>query len=71
MAHDRKLSNHCLADHKSESDKEHRPPFTPIWLLRMPFIYVDRLMHFTGVRGAVWRLLGVTRSSKNPNVCNI
>jgi hypothetical protein len=28
-------------------------------------------MHFTGVRGSVWRALGVNRSSKNPNICNI
>tara|TARA_Y100000310_G_scaffold306503_1_gene347702 strand:+ start:3140 stop:3265 length:126 start_codon:yes stop_codon:yes gene_type:complete len=34
-------------------------------------LFVDRKMHFTGVRGAAWRILGVDRSLKNPNICNI
>jgi hypothetical protein len=30
----------------------------------------DRTMHFTGLRGGLWRALGVGRSVKNPNLCN-
>ena len=65
-----KLSDYCLADHLQFDDGP-RPRFTPVWLLRIPWLLADHKMHFTGLRGAMWRLLGVDRSVKNPNLCNI
>ena len=69
-----RLSDHCvLEDYEGD-------PFPPAelplkWKLRFPFaaplILLDSKMHFTGGRGMLWRLLGVRRSSKNPNVCNV
>ena len=31
----------------------------------------DRKMHFTGLRGWLWRMLGVDRSVENPNLCDL
>ena len=65
------LSDYCLVDHL-KSDDGPSPRITPVWVLRMPFfLLLDRKMHFTGLRGAIWRILGVGRSVKNPNLCNI
>ena len=70
------LSDHCVIDHfdRTVDDPPWRSP-PPGWLLRLPFLlpllFVDRKMHFTGFRGGIWRLLGVDRSYKNPNMCNV
>jgi hypothetical protein len=32
---------------------------------------LDRKAHFDGWRGGTWRLLGVNRSEKNPNLCDV
>lgn len=69
MSDDVKISDYCLVDHLSFPGP--RPPFTPIWILRMGLMYADKMMHFTGVRGAIWRVLGIERGSKNPNICTI
>lgn len=66
------LSDHCVVDHTQKlPDAEEQIPFGP----KLPFLLgmfaIDRVMHFTGVRGALWRVLGVDRSPKNPNVCNV
>ena len=63
------LSDYCLVNHFAEGVE--REPFTPIWLLRIPLGYIDRKFHFTELFGGIWRLLGVNRSPKNPNICNI
>ena len=62
------LSDHCLVDHMGEKSQT---PNTPVWIARNKLLLVDKLMHFTGIRGATWRSLGVTRSPRNPNVCNL
>ena len=69
-----KLSNHCLIDHFvkiGDPEYDAMPGHTPIWFLRGFLMYLDRKMYFTGFRGALWRILGVDRSPKNPNLCNI
>lgn len=66
------LSDHCMVDHKeANSAGEEKHPLTPLWIIREAFYMIDRVMHFNGVRGTIWRTLGVDRSSKNPNICNI
>ena len=66
-----KLSDYCVIDHWQHLEGETKPPLTPVWLSRLALILLDRKMHFTGLRGGMWRLLGVDRSFKNPNICNI
>ncbi len=70
MAHDVKLSDHCLVNHFVDS-KADLPVAGAHMRLVKPFNWIDRKMHFTGLRGGIWRLLGVDRSHKNPNICNI
>ena len=66
------LSNHCVISHFEVIRLGGpKPPFTPSTLLRLSLLSLDRKMHFTGLRGGIWRLLGVGRSLKNPNLCNI
>ena len=64
-----RLSDYCLADHTSPDAPRAR--FKPVWYLAGPLFRLDPRTHFTGLRGAAWRLFGITRSSKNPNVCTI
>jgi len=68
-----KLSDHCLVDHLVHPPHPDAPrtKFWPGMLLAVPFYLIDRKMHFTGLRGGIWRLLGVDRSFKNPNICNV
>ena len=69
-----KLSDHCIINHFEKVEGQSSLPPRNL-LLRAPFLIgfmlFDRLQHFTGVRGALWRFLGVNRSAKNPNICNI
>lgn len=70
------FSDFCVIDHLSEEGREVPTDFgpiwlRPIWLFRFALYFLDTKMHFTGFRGGVWRFLGVDRSSKNPNICNI
>ena len=69
-ATDSKLSDHCLIDHFEEIEVLH-DKITPRKLVLLPVLLLDRKMHFTGFRGGIWRALGVDRSHKNPNVCNM
>ena len=72
MSESIKLSEYCLIDHPGFREATgYRPPSTPLWLLRTALMALDKKMHFTGLRGGVWRVLGVDRSGKNPNLCNI
>lgn len=69
--HDHQLSDCCLVDHIEWLRKDgQRPKMSPKATLQFALLCVDRNMHFTGVRGAIWRFLGVDRSLKNPNLCN-
>ena len=65
------LSEYCIIDHF----KDHSVPGPPVQWWRMAlwvaYYLLDRKMHFTGLRGGLWRVLGVDRSAKNPNICNI
>ncbi len=71
MSHEH-LSDRCIVDHvdwiRKGGPKPKMSPQSMLWLI---LLCLDRKMHFTGVRGAIWRLLGVDRSLKNPNLCNI
>lgn len=70
--HEEGLSDHCLVDHSIEdAPGAPRTHITPRLALGLPFMFIDRKMHFTGIRGRIWRLFGVGRSDKNPNVCNV
>lgn len=73
MSENIKLSDYCLVDHfvSSPNPDAPRERFWPGKLLGIPFYLFDRKMHFTGFRGGIWRMLGVDRSPKNPNICNI
>lgn len=69
MSQELRLSSYCLADHR-------KLKVTPLKVLgRMalafPMYLIDLRTHFTGIRGALWHLFGVTRSERNPNVCNL
>ena len=61
------LSDYCLMDHL---DPIVRPSYGRAWPVWKVLLTVDRLMHFTGPRSWIWKLMGIGRSSKNPNVCN-
>ena len=74
MPEEFKLSDHCLVDHLEKVDEGPDAPrvkFRSSFLLAIPFYLIDRKMHFTGLRGGIWRLLGIDRSDKNPNICNV
>ena len=65
------LSDHCLIDHREWLRQGGpKPKLTPLSLMWMTLLVADRKMHFTGLRGGLWRLLGIDRSLKNPNLCN-
>lgn len=64
------LSNHCLSDHSAGPPEGEKMPMTPVWIMRFALLKLDKIMHFTGLWGLAWRLVGVNRSPKNPNVCN-
>ena len=71
MSTEFKLSEYCLVDHQEAArGGMPTPRRTPKAMLFKSMLSVDRKMHFTGLRGAAWRLLGVNRSIKNPNICN-
>lgn len=70
MSQQLRLAPYCLADHRKP---KRLPPLKIIARtgLASPMYLVDLKTHFTGVRGALWRLFGVTRSGRNPNICNL
>ena len=64
------LSDYCIIDHFDDTV----PGVAVKWwrmALVLAYYVLDRRMHFTGLRGGLWRVLGVNRSAKNPNICNI
>lgn len=74
MARERKHSDYCLIDHfglPPEAIEEMSPePFRWATPFRVALAKVDRKFHFVGWRGCLWRLLGTSRSVKNPNICD-
>lgn len=68
MSTEFELSDHCIVDHWEWLRSGGEVKVSPLVLL---WISLDRKMHFTGIRGAIWRLLGVDRAVKNPNICNV
>ena len=66
------LSAHCMVDHRNalgtSITKYQFNAQTGLWRI-MLFIY--RKAHFIGLRGGIWRVLGVDRSEKNPSLCNV
>ena len=74
MVKKRRLSDYCLIDHFGLPPEaiEEMPtePFRGITPLRFALAKIDRKFHFVGVRGCLWRILGTSRSVKNPNICN-
>ena len=72
MHDDHELSDHCLIDHREAlSLGVIKPRLTPVAIMARALLLADRKMHFTGLRGGIWRLLGIDRALKNPNICNI
>ena len=69
-----KLSAYCLIDHfglPPEAVEEMLPEaFRIVTPLRFALAKIDRKFHFVGLQGYLWRLLGTSRSVKNPNICN-
>lgn len=66
------LSDHCLIDHRESLRLGGpKPKLTPLTLMRYAMLFADRKMHFIGLRGGLWRLLGIDRALKNPNLCNV
>ena len=61
------LSDHCIIDHFAAL--RHMGPVTVPRAIRW-WLLLDRKMYFTGLRGRIWRFLGVDRAVKNPNICN-
>ena len=73
MAKEGKLSDYCLIDHfglPPEALEEMPEPFRMVTPLRYALAKIDRKFHFVGLQGCLWRLLGTSRSVKNPNICN-
>lgn len=65
------LSDHCLVDHREWARQGGAlPPLTLRSFLWFSLLRIDGKMHFTGLRGHIWRVLGITRALKNPNLCN-
>ena len=66
------LSDYCIIDHWNTRHHEAGERITPLQIVRIiVYMVVDRKMHFTGLRGGLWKLLGIDRSTKNPNICNM
>lgn len=63
-------SPHCLIDRPTHllAFRYRHPVVT---LLLRALLRLDPKMHFTGPAGMSWRLLGVERSTKNPNMCTL
>ena len=71
MSDQPQLSDHCLVDHVEWIRQGGpKPKLTPLTITWRALMLADRKMHFTGLRGGLWRLLGIDRSLKNPNLCN-
>jgi hypothetical protein len=61
--HDHELSDTCIIGHvvwlRGGAPVHKVSPQSVLW---RALLTLDRKMHFTGVRGAIWRVLGVNRS---------
>lgn len=65
-----RVSDHCLIDQPTHLLAfEYKGPVVAR-VLRLLY-RADPRMHFTGPFGLAWRAFGVTRSTKNPNMCTL
>ena len=71
MSHQHNLSDHCLINHFEKVEGKPRESFHPKMLVGLPLLFLDRKMHFNGLRGGIWRAIGVNRSPSNPNICTL
>jgi len=46
-------------------------PFNAQTVLWCIMLCIDHNTHFISLRGGIWHVLGVDRSEKNPNLCNV
>jgi len=66
------LSDHCLVDHRNALGTGMvEYPFSAQTVLWRAMLRLGRKAHFVGLRGSAWRVLGVNRSEKNPNLCDV
>lgn len=67
------LSNYCIIDHQDDelNSMSGKEPLSVSKMVKMPLYAIDPRTHFTGLRGGMWRMIGVGRSFKNPNVCDM
>ena len=66
------LSDYCLIDHpEALGTGLVGYPFTAKNFMWRAMLRMDPKAHFVGLRGGIWRMLGVDRSEKNPNLCNV
>ncbi|MBI2965539.1 MAG: hypothetical protein HYY34_04970 [Chloroflexi bacterium] len=70
MAIIRPISDHCLIDKPTHMLAFSRR-YPLVGQLSRALYQFDPKMHFRGPTGALWRALGVARSTKNPNVCTL
>ena len=70
MSQNIELSDHCINDHLEAIEIGFDAHFSLKRFVATPLLYLDRKMHFMGFRGSMWRLVGISRSDKNPNICN-
>ena len=61
-----RISDYCLVQDVKGADG---PTFSPKLLAMFPLFLLDKKGHFTGLRGFLWRRLGVNRGPFNPNIC--
>lgn len=61
-SHDHGFSDYCVIGKET-----HWPQAS---LLGRILLQLQGDQYFTGLAGLAWRLMGVTRSEKNPNLCN-
>lgn len=68
MSNGLKLSEYCLTGRDVHLSGFKGKPLLPTLVPRL-LLGFQRNMFFTGLGGLAWRLMGVTRSDKNPNFC--
>lgn len=63
-----RLSDHCLVDKETHLAGFREQPALAR-AVRVALLGLQGKMFFTGLAGLAWRLMGVGRSGKNPNLC--
>lgn len=65
----RKLSDYCLVTRERHLYRL-QGNYSPVAFVKRALFLIDDKMRFTGLEGLAWRLCGVSRYPKNPNICN-